>query len=69
MGLPRFCNLLFSHRNISVYEDFWSLMMFHNWSWNDLMDLIPWEFDSFISLTAGYLEMQEMKAKQQANKQ
>jgi hypothetical protein len=38
-------------------------MMFHNWSWSDLGDLIPWEFDSFISLTSGYIETQELQRK------
>ena len=42
--------------------------MFHNWTWNDIMELIPWEFDSFISLTSGYLEVQEMKRKDAENR-
>lgn len=58
-----FCRLLFSHRDLSVYESLWSLCTFHNFSWADLMDMIPWEFEGILSLMGGYMETQELKHK------
>ena len=63
--MPRFCKLCFGHRDITVYESMWSMAMFHNFGWDELWDMNPWEFDAVISLTSGYLEQQEMLRKQE----
>ena len=63
--LPRFCELCFGHRSIEVYEEMWSLVTFHHFAWDDLWEMTPWEYDAIVSLMAGYIETQEMRAKQQ----
>lgn len=41
------------------------MAMFHNFGWDELWDMNPWEFDAVISLTSGFLEQQEMLRKQE----
>lgn len=66
LGLPTFFDILFGHRDISIYEHLWSMTMFHSFSWNELLDMLPWEFEAILSMTSGYLEKQELDRKQQA---
>ena len=65
--MPPFCELIFGHRDLTLYENMWSLVHFHHFGWDELFDMLPWEFDSVLSLTAGYVEMQEMQERQNQN--
>ena len=62
--LPHFCEILFMHRDLTVIETMWSLTQFHNFSYNELLDMMPWEFEGITALVSNYLETQEMKRKQ-----
>ena len=62
--LPAFSEILFMHRDLTVIETMWSLTQFHNFSYNELLDMMPWEFEGVVGLVSSYLETQEMKRKQ-----
>ena len=42
------------------------MTMFHHFSWSELWEMEPWEFDSVLSLTAGYIETEQTREKHKA---
>lgn len=56
------------HNNLlSYYERIFALKQYHNWSIQEIEDMLPWEFEVMLQLLANYLEQQEMLRKQQQN--
>ena len=62
--LPAFCEMLFMHRALTIIETMWSLTQIHNFSYDELLDMMPWEFEGITALVSNHLETQEMKRKQ-----
>ena len=62
--LPAFSEILFMHRDLTVVETMWCLTQFHNFSYDELLDMMPWEFEGICALVSNHLETQEMKRKQ-----
>jgi hypothetical protein len=55
------------HNNlIAYYEKLFAFKQYHNWSIQEIEDLIPWELDVMSSFLNNYLELQEMQRKQAA---
>ena len=52
------------HRNVNFYNTMWNMVLHHNFSIEGVWDLLPWEFDSLVTLTDQYVELQVMKQKQ-----
>ena len=49
------------HNNlVAFYERIFAFRQYHNWTFADLMDLMPWEMDVMMSLLSNYLEKVEM---------
>lgn len=42
------------------------MVKFHNFSLTELEEMLPWEFDVYLSLTSNYMEKLEMDRKQAA---
>ena len=56
------------HNNLlSYYERIFALKQYHNWSIQEIEDMLPWEFEVMLQLLSNYLEQQEMLRKQQQN--
>jgi hypothetical protein len=55
------------HNNlIAYYEKLFAFKQYHNWSIQEIEDLIPWELEVMTSFLNNYLELQEMQRKQAA---
>jgi hypothetical protein len=55
------------HNNlIAYYEKLFAFKQYHNWSIQEIEDLIPWELDVMSTFLNNYLELQEMQRKQAA---
>lgn len=39
--------------------------MFHNFNYDELLNMIPFEYDAICSMVSGYLETQQMKQRQE----
>ena len=48
---------------VSFYERIFAFRQYHNWTFADLENLMPWEMDVMMSLLSGYLEKVEMDRK------
>ena len=55
------------HNNlIAYYEKLFAFKQYHNWSIQEIEDLMPWELEVMTSFLNNYLELQEMQRKQAA---
>ena len=56
------------HNNlIAYYEKVFALKQYHNWSLDEIEQMIPWELDVMTSFLNNYLELQDMQRKQAQN--
>ncbi len=46
-----------------------ALMQYHKYSLTEIENLIPWEREIYLDLLKNHIEEEELKAKQDANKQ
>lgn len=51
---------------MNYYERIFAFRQYHNWSLEDVENLMPWELDVMISLLSNYMEKLEMDRKQAA---
>lgn len=49
---------------VSYYERIFAFRQYHQWSFEDIEDMIPWEYDVYTSLLTNYLEKMELDRKQ-----
>ena len=56
------------HTNlVNFYERIFAFVQYHNWSMEDINELMPWEFDVMCTFLSNYLETMEMQRKQAQN--
>ena len=48
----------------SMLETNFALIQHHNWSLNDIENMLPWERDVYVNYLVKYLEKQKLEAKQ-----
>ena len=55
---------------VAFYERIFAFKQYHQWSIQELEDMIPWELDVMTSLLTGYIEKVELDRRhaQMANK-
>lgn len=59
-----------AHMNLESYFKLnFSLMQFHKYSLTEIENMLPWERDIYVELLKEHIEEEELKAKQDANKQ
>ena len=51
---------------VNHYERVFAFQQYHNWSINDVENLIPWEFEVMTSLLENYIQKMELDKKQAA---
>ena len=51
---------------VNHYERVFAFQQYHNWSINDIENMIPWEFDVMTSLLENYIQKVELDKKQAA---
>ena len=51
---------------VNHYERVFAFQQYHNWSINDVENLIPWEFEVMTSLLENYIQKIELDKKQAA---
>ena len=57
------------HNNlIAYYEKVFALKQYHNWSLDEIEQMMPWELDVMTSFLNNYLELQDMQRKQAQNR-
>ena len=57
------------HNNlIAYYEKVFALKQYHNWSLDEIEQMMPWELDVMTSFLNNYLELQELQRKQAQNR-
>ena len=54
---------------ISYYERIFAFRQYHQWSFDDVENLYPWELDVMTSLLSNYIEKLEMDRKHAAMSQ
>ena len=47
-----------------MLETNFALIQHHNWSLNDIENMLPWERDVYVNYLVKYLEKQKLEAKQ-----
>ena len=47
--------------DISIYEQLWSMCQFHSWDYDTLLDMVPFEYQAIISMTAGWVETESLR--------
>jgi hypothetical protein len=59
-----------AHINLENYFKLnFALMQFHKYSLTEIENMMPWERDIYVELLKNHIEEEELKAKQDANKQ
>lgn len=53
----------------SYFKLNFALMQFHKYSLTEIENMLPWERDIYVELLKEHIEAEELKAKQDANKQ
>lgn len=53
----------------SYFKLNFALMQFHKYSLTEIENMLPWERDIYVELLKEHIEEEELKAKQDANKQ
>ena len=57
------------HNNlIAYYEKVFALKQYHNWSLDEIEQMMPWELDVMTSFLNNYLELQDLQRKQAQNR-
>ena len=49
---------------IAYYERLFAFKQYHNWTMDEVYEMMPWEIDVMVSFINNYLETQEMNRKQ-----
>ena len=52
---------------MNYYERIFAFRQYHNWTFDDVENLYPWELDVMMSLLSNYIEKVEMDRKQAAS--
>ena len=53
------------HNNLTAYyERIFAFRQYHQWSFEDIEGMLPWELDVMMSLLSNYIEKQELDRKQ-----
>lgn len=59
-----------AHMNLESYFKLnFALIQFHKYNLTEIENMIPWERDIYVELLKEHIEEEELKAKQDANKQ
>ncbi len=49
---------------IAYYERLFAFKQYHNWTMDEVYEMIPWEIDVMVTFVNNHLETQEMNRKQ-----
>lgn len=68
-GNPKFFLIALSHDSLmNYYQTNFAMVQHHNYSLQELEDMIPWERDIYVALLRQFLEEEEQRAREEEAK-